>query len=62
LRGGAFAADFARAGALDAGLRAAGFLAGRAAADFFAAGFLAAGLDLEFAMLFTTLSLSGRVL
>ena len=56
------AVDFARAGALGAGLRAAGFPAGRAAADFFVAGFLAAGLCLEFAMFLTTLSLSGRVL
>jgi hypothetical protein len=62
LLAGALAADFARTGALDAGLRAAGFLTGRAAAGFFAAGFFAAGLCLEFAMLFTTLSLRGRVL
>src|SRR5690348_16791309 len=62
LRGGALAVDFARAGAFGTGLRAAGFLAGRAAADFFVAGFLTAGLCLEFAISLTTLSLSGRVL
>ncbi|HTI95384.1 MAG TPA: hypothetical protein VL425_02610 [Rudaea sp.] len=52
--------DAAFGAGLCAGFFAAAFFTGLA--DFFAAGFFAGGLRLEFAMLLTTLSLSGRVL
>jgi hypothetical protein len=52
--------DAAFGAGLCAGFFAAAFFTGFA--DFFATGFFAAGLRLEFAMLLTTLSLSGRVL